>query len=71
MMYGSDMGWGMGFGWLFMVLFWAFAVFGIVSVVQWFAGKTGKPALRKTSGDPSRTTSERNDRHGRFRAHDR
>ena len=71
MMYGNDTGWGMGFGWLFMVIFWALAVFGIVHVIQWFAWKTGKPVVRKTSGDPSKRTSERNESQERFQTNDR
>lgn len=28
-------GWGMGFGFLFMVLFWAFVILGIVALFRW------------------------------------
>ena len=41
-------GWGMGFGWLFMVLFWAFVIVGIVALTKWFSdqsGSRGKTAL--------------------------
>jgi len=27
-------GWGMGFGWIFMIMFWALVIFGIVYLVQ-------------------------------------
>ena len=30
-------GWGMGFGWVFMLLFWAIVIIGIVAAVRWFA----------------------------------
>lgn len=28
-------GWGMGFGWIFMLIFWALIVIGLITVVQW------------------------------------
>jgi putative membrane protein len=28
-------GWGMGFGFLFMALFWAFVILGIVALLRW------------------------------------
>ena len=70
MMHGSDVGWGMGFGWLFMVLFWALAVFGIAHVVQWFAWKAGKPVPERPPAISRQTPCERNDHHGRKRTKD-
>lgn len=32
-------GWGMGFGWLAMTIFWVLVILGIVYLVRTFAGK--------------------------------
>jgi putative membrane protein len=37
----GDYGWQMGFGWIFMIFFWALFVFGIVYVVWAISRKTG------------------------------
>jgi putative membrane protein len=39
-----DYGWGMGFGWIFMVLFWALIIMGIVFLIKLVSGgsKAGK-----------------------------
>lgn len=34
MMHWGDYGWGMGFGWLFMIIFWALVILGVVYAVQ-------------------------------------
>ncbi len=34
MMNWGNYGWGMGFGWIFMILFWTLVILGIVYVVK-------------------------------------
>lgn len=33
-MHWADYGWGMGYGWLFMIIFWGLVVLGIIYLVQ-------------------------------------
>ena len=33
-----DYGWGMGFGWIFMILFWALVILGVIYLVKLLAG---------------------------------
>ena len=49
MMQWGDYGWGMGFGWLFMIIFWILIILGIVYLVKLIVGgekrTTGETAL--------------------------
>jgi putative membrane protein len=35
-------GWGMGFGWIFMAIFWVLVIVGIVYLIKLAAGRSGK-----------------------------
>lgn len=41
-MHAENYGWGMGFGWSFMVLFWLLVIIGIVYIVTLLVGRTKK-----------------------------
>ncbi len=43
MMHWGDYGWGMGFGWLFMVLFWALVILGAVYIFR-MVSERSRPA---------------------------
>ena len=61
-------GWGMSFGWIFMLLFWILAVLGIVVLAKWLfstsgSGESGKRPLeilkeRYARGDIAREQYE-------------
>ena len=61
-------GWGMGFGWIFMILFWILVVLGIVALAKWLfstagSGESGKRPLeilkeRYARGDITREQYE-------------
>lgn len=51
MMHLGNYGWGMGFGWISMVMFWALVVLGIVSIVQAISRRTGQSGPEETSND--------------------
>ena len=42
MMHWDNYGWGMGFGWVFMIVFWALVVLGVFYVFQAVMRSTGK-----------------------------
>jgi putative membrane protein len=47
-------GWGMGFGWLFMLAFWALVILGIVALARWL--RNGNTTTR---GDVRQVLDER------------
>ncbi|MBI5639996.1 MAG: SHOCT domain-containing protein [Nitrospirae bacterium] len=53
MMHWADYpwGWGMGFGWLFMVFFWVLIISGIVYLVRVIAGREKKGPEEETPLD--------------------
>lgn len=42
-------GWGMGLGFLFMLLLWALVILGIVALVRWLQTPTEGPRHNKTA----------------------
>ncbi len=51
MMQWGNWGWGMGFGWIFMIVFWALVIMGVVYLVQ-IATRSGKtPGQKETPLD--------------------
>jgi len=51
MMHGGESGWGMGFGWFWMVLFWGLVIAGIVSLFQTRTGRAGESRAGSTPLD--------------------
>jgi putative membrane protein len=51
MMNWGNYGWGMGFGWIFMVLFWALVILGIVYIVQAISRRPGQSWPEETPLD--------------------
>jgi putative membrane protein len=51
MMQWGNFGWGMGFGWIFMVFFWVLVIFGVVYFIQSIMWKPGKSREKETPLD--------------------
>jgi len=50
-MHAENYGWGMGFGWSFMVLFWLLVIIGIVYITTLLVGRTKKSDTEETAMD--------------------
>ncbi len=50
MMNWGEYGWGMGFGWIFMILFWVLVILGIFYIFQSVARGAGKPGREDPLG---------------------
>jgi putative membrane protein len=46
-----DYGWGMGFGWIFMILFWALVIMGIVFLIKLVSGREKGEKKEETALD--------------------
>ncbi len=44
-------GWGMGFGWLFMIIFWVLVVLGVVYLLKLVSGGARREEKRDTALD--------------------
>ena len=42
MMHGGDYGWGMGFGWIWMIVMMGLVIAGVIYLVQAITQKNGK-----------------------------
>ena len=42
MMHWGEYGWGMGFGWVFMIVFWVFVIMGVIFLIRIISGSTKK-----------------------------
>lgn len=47
--YNNPMGWwSLGFGWIFMILFWGLVIWGIIALIRWL-GKDNKDIDKEKS----------------------
>jgi len=49
MMHWGDYGWGMGFGWLFMIIFWVLVILGVVYVIKLVGERARKEKREETA----------------------
>ncbi len=47
----GDYGWGMGFGWLFMIVFWALVIIGVIYLIKFIAAASKKEEKGETALD--------------------
>lgn len=46
-----DFGWGMGFGWLLMIIFWGLVILGVASIFKMVSGRSRSPEKGETALD--------------------
>jgi putative membrane protein len=51
MMHWGNYGWGMGFGWVYMVIFWVLIILVITYIVRTFSRRPGQTGSEETSLD--------------------
>lgn len=54
--WGGSGGWGMGFGLLFMILFWGLVILGIVVLVRWLVQQSQPRRERDEPASPPEKT---------------
>jgi len=47
--YADGMGWGMGLGWFFMILFWTLIILGIIALTRWLSGTGSRGPVGKSA----------------------
>ena len=51
MMHWGSYGWGMGLGWIYMLVFWALVILGIVCIVKGVSSRAGQSGPEEKSLD--------------------
>ena len=47
----GDFGWGMGIGWVLMLLFWGLIILGIMALMKWLRSSSSRETGKKTALD--------------------
>lgn len=50
MMYGYGMTGGFGFGWIFMILWWAVLIGGVIALVRWLGTSSSRGSAYRPEG---------------------
>ncbi len=51
MMHWGNIGWGMGFGWIYMIIFWVLIITAVVYLVKYFGKKMGSEMCQESPLD--------------------